>query len=115
MSNTPPRQKVLIIEDHPATRKLLQDILQKEFNIFSAQNGEEAVDLVYNNKDIDLILLDVIMPKMDGFEVCKRLKGDAQFANIPIIFLTIMGDDDDEAKGFAAGVSDKNLKRRSNK
>ena len=83
------RQKILIIDDHPATRKLLEDILKKEFDVSCAQNGTEAIEHVQNIPDFDLILLDIIMPEMDGYEVCERLKSSAQSADIPIIFLIL--------------------------
>jgi len=100
------RQKILFAEDHPATRKLLLDILEKDFDVLAASNGEEALDLVKKNSDTDLILLDILMPGIDGFEVCRRLKADKRFSKIPIIFLTVLGEDHNEKKGFKAGGLD---------
>lgn len=98
--------KILIVEDHPATRKLLENILCQEYEVLTAENGEEALVQVKDNPDIDLILLDIIMPVMDGYETCEHLKTDETSAKIPIIFLTVMGEEGDEARGFQSGVID---------
>ena len=99
--------KILVIEDHPATRKLLTDILGKEYHLLIASNGEEALGLVRENfAIIDLILLDIIMPGMNGYEVCQKVKEDKRTQDIPVIFLTVMEEEHDEAYGFAVGVTD---------
>ncbi len=99
--------KILIIEDHPATRKLLADILGKDYQLLIASNGEEALGLVRENPDtIDLILLDIIMPGMNGYEVCQKVKEDEKTRDIPVIFVTVMEEEHDEAYGFAMGVTD---------
>jgi PleD family two-component response regulator len=106
MTRLNPRQKVFFAEDHPATSKLLQDILEKDFDVLAARSGEEALDLVRNNPVIDLILLDIIMPGINGFEVCRQLKADDRFSKIPIIFLTVLGEEHNEEEGFRAGGLD---------
>lgn len=97
---------ILIIDDHPATRKLLEDILGHHYHVLVVSNGREALDLVRDNPLVDLILLDIIMPGMNGYEVCQRLKEDERTRDIPVVFLTVMEEDHDEARGFAVGVTD---------
>lgn len=97
---------ILIIDDHPATRKLLEDILGHMYHVLLASNGLEALELVRENPQIDMVLLDIIMPGMNGYEVCQRLKEDERTADIPVVFLTVMEEDHDEARGFAVGVTD---------
>lgn len=97
---------ILIIDDHPATRMLLADILQ-EYRLLVASNGQEAIELVQANPfTIDLILLDIIMPGINGYEVCQRVKADERTRDIPVVFLTVMEEEYDEAHGFAVGVTD---------
>lgn len=100
------KHTILVVEDHPATRRLLQDILSKEYHVLVTGNGEEALPLIKGNPSIDLILLDIIMPGINGYEVCETLKTNEKTRDIPIIFLTVLEEDHDEARGFAAGVAD---------
>lgn len=97
---------ILIVEDHPSTRRLLQDILAQEYQVLVASNGQEALDMVRGTPSIDLVLLDIIMPGLNGYEVCQKLKENEELRDIPVIFLTIMEEDHDEARGFAVGVAD---------
>jgi len=102
----PPKSTILIVEDHPATRRLLEDILGKDYRLLITGNGEEALALIRDNPAIDLILLDIVMPGMNGYEVCEKIKADEKTRDIPVIFLTVLEEDHDEARGFAAGVAD---------
>lgn len=102
----PSKQTILVVEDHPATRRLLHDILGKEYNVIITGNGKEAMPLISENPSIDLVLLDIIMPGLNGYEVCETLKANEQTRDLPVIFLTVLEEDHDEARGFAAGVSD---------
>ncbi len=97
---------ILIVDDHPATRKLLEDTLGHSYHVLLGSNGLEALALVRDNPMIDLILLDIIMPGMNGYEVCQRLKEEERTRDIPVVFLTVMEEDHDEARGFAVGVTD---------
>ena len=106
MSVNSSANKILIIDDHPATRKLLEDILGHEYQVLLASDGQEALDTVRDDPSIDLILLDIIMPGMNGYEVCQRLKENERTRDIPVVFLTIMEEDHDEVRGFAVGVTD---------
>ena len=99
------RQKVLIVDDTPANIAILHKILQKDYHIFFAKSGSDAVRIVRREKP-DLILLDIMMPDMDGYQVCSLLKSDPQTAHLPIIFITAMGSDEDEAKGLDCGAID---------
>ena len=102
---TPPRPKILIIDDTPANLQLLVAQLTVDFDLQIATSG--ALGLAYARQSTpDLILLDVMMPEMDGFEVCQRLNADAQLSHIPVIFLTVLGDSESERVGLALGAAD---------
>lgn len=96
--------KVLIVDDEARMRKLVKDFLvKKDYIILEAADGEEALEVFFNNNDISLILLDVMMPKMDGFEVLKEIR---KTSKVPVIILTAKGDEEDELKGFELGVDE---------
>jgi two-component system response regulator ResD len=96
--------KILIVDDESRMRKLVKDFLMKRnFEVIEAENGAEAIDIFFEEKDIELIILDVMMPKMDGWEVCREVR---QYSNIPIIMLTAKGDERDELQGFDLGVDE---------
>ena len=96
--------KILVVDDEARMRKLVKDFLTiKGFAVREAEDGEEAVDTFFKNKDIALVILDVMMPKMDGWEVCKAIR---QYSQIPIIMLTARGEERDELKGFELGVDE---------
>jgi len=97
---------VLIVDDIKANVLILENLLTKDYDISVAYSGAEALELVSGPATPDLILLDIMMPEMDGYEVCRRLKGDAATKNIPVIFVTALSDVDDEAKGLALGAVD---------
>ena len=98
------RLKVLVVDDESRMRKLVRDFLVKSnFDVLEAGDGEEALDIFYKEKDIALIILDVMMPKMDGWEVCKTIR---QYSKVPIIMLTAKSDEKDELQGFDLGVDD---------
>ncbi|MDO4492204.1 MAG: response regulator transcription factor [Lachnospiraceae bacterium] len=96
--------KILIVDDESRMRKLVRDFLvRKGYEILEAEDGEKAMDLFYAHKDIALILLDVMMPKMDGYAVCREIRKQSQ---IPIIMLTARGEERDELLGFELGVDE---------
>lgn len=100
------KQKILIVDDTPSNILFLTEVLKdQEFEIYAAGNGAEAIDIA-NSEHPDLILLDVIMKDMDGYEVCQQLKAGANTSNIPIIFITAYEDEDDEAYGLQLGAAD---------
>lgn len=96
--------KILVVDDESRMRKLVSDFLiRKNFDVLEAENGEEAVDMFFKEKEIKLIILDVMMPKMDGWQVCREIR---QFSKVPIIMLTAKGDEKDELLGFELGVDE---------
>ena len=98
------RLKVLVVDDESRMRKLVRDFLVKSnFDVLQAGDGEEALDIFYKEKDIALIILDVMMPKMDGWQVCREIR---QYSKVPIIMLTAKSDEKDELQGFDLGVDE---------
>ena len=95
---------ILVVDDEQRMRKLVRDFLTKQnFRVLEAADGEEAVDVVMENKDIVLVILDVMMPKMDGWETCREIR---QYSKVPIIMLTARGGENDELRGFELGVDE---------
>ena len=96
--------KILVVDDESRMRKLVKDFLVKrDFDVLEAENGEEAVEIFYQQKEIALIILDVMMPKMDGWQVCREIRRDSK---VPIIMLTAKSDERDELLGFELGVDE---------
>ena len=96
--------KILVVDDESRMRKLVKDFLSKKgFEVIEAENGEQALDIFFGTKDIALILLDVMMPKMDGWEVCREIR---KMSQVPIIMLTAKSDEKDELLGFELGVDE---------
>ena len=96
--------KILVVDDEARMRKLVKDFLSREnYIVKEAGDGEEAIDIFFEDNDIDLVILDVMMPKMDGWEVCKEIR---QFSKVPIIMLTAKGEESDELLGFELGVDE---------
>ncbi len=98
------KTKILIVDDESRMRKLLRDFLEREgYQILEAGDGLEAMDLFYANKDIDLIILDVMMPRMDGWQVCREVR---EYSKVPIMMLTARAEEQSELKGFELGVDE---------
>ena len=98
------RKKILVVDDEARMRKLVKDFLEKEnYMVLEAGDGMEAMDLFYANKELDLIILDVMMPKMDGWQVCREVR---QSSKVPIIMLTARAGERDELQGFELGVDE---------
>jgi Response regulators consisting of a CheY-like receiver domain and a winged-helix DNA-binding domain len=96
--------KILVVDDELRMRKLVKDFLtKKNFSVMEAADGEEAVKIFFENKDISLILLDIMMPKMNGWEVCKTIR---EYSEVPIIMLTARSEEQDELQGFEIGVDE---------
>ena len=96
--------KVLVVDDESRMRKLVKDFLvKKDFEVLEAADGEQAIEVFFADKNIDLVILDVMMPKMDGWEVCKEIR---QYSKVPIIMLTAKSDERDELLGFELGVDE---------
>ena len=99
-----PDINILVVDDEDRMRKLVRDFLvRKQYEVVEASNGEEAVDVFMENKDIVLVILDVMMPKMDGWETCREIR---QYSKVPIIMLTARGGENDELRGFELGVDE---------
>lgn len=96
--------KVLVVDNEVRIRKLVKDFLvKKEYRVLEAADGEEAVKVFFENNDIALIILDVMMPKMDGWQVCREIR---EYSKVPIIMLTAKSDEQDELTGFELGVDE---------
>ena len=96
--------KILVVDDESRMRKLVRDFLvKKDFEVLEAGDGAEAVDLFFDTKDIALVILDVMMPKMDGWQVCREIRA---YSKVPIIMLTAKSDERDELLGFELGVDE---------
>ena len=106
MKNQRDKETLLIVDDEPGNRKILMEILGREYKIIAASNGRQAIERIEKGHMPDLILLDIMMPEMDGYEVCRRLKQNALTLNIPIIFITALDEGKDETKGFEVGAVD---------
>jgi DNA-binding response OmpR family regulator len=97
-------QKILVVDDEARMRKLVSDFLVREgFEVLEAEDGEKAMDLFYSNKDIALVILDVMMPKMDGWQVLREIRESSQ---VPVVILTARADEKDELRGFELGVDE---------
>ncbi len=96
--------KILVVDDEARMRKLVKDFLiKKDYEVIEAADGQEAVDVFFEQNDISLVILDVMMPKMDGWEVLKEIRA---YSRIPVIMLTAKGDERDELKGFDSGADE---------
>lgn len=96
--------KILVVDDESRMRKLVKDFLTKShYEVLEAEDGGQALDVFYSTKDISLIILDVMMPKLDGWQVCREIR---ETSKVPIIMLTAKGDERDELQGFKLGVDE---------
>ena len=100
------KPSILVVDDTPANLTLMTGLLQDDYQVRAATSGEKALKIAYSDNPPDLILLDIMMPEMDGHEVCRRLKSDEKTRDIPIIFLTAMSEAEDEEKGLKLGAVD---------
>lgn len=98
------RLKILVVDDESRMRKLVRDFLVKAgYDVVEAGDGEEALDIFFRQRDIALVVLDVMMPKIDGWQVCRELRA---YSKVPVIMLTARGDEQDELQGFRLGVDE---------
>ena len=100
------QQKILIVDDERLNINVLADLLKPKYKIMAAINGTQALKAARSANPPDLILLDIMMPEMDGYEVCRQLKSDEATRNIPVIFVTAMSQEEDETKGLELGAID---------
>ena len=99
------KKRILVVDDTPNNIRLLHNVLRDTYQVSVATNGMDAFELI-KKEEPDLILLDIMMPDMDGYEVCGRLKSDPRFSSIPIIFVTAKSEEQDEQKGLDLGAID---------
>lgn len=102
-SSSQPR--LLLVDDHQLNIRVMYEMFRHDYEVFIALNGEQALEKCFELKP-DLVLLDVVMPRMDGYEVCRRLKADPELCDIPVIFITSHFDEADEVRGFELGAVD---------
>lgn len=96
--------KILVVDDEARMRKLVRDFLVKGgYEVIEAEDGSQALDIFFGQKDIALVILDVMMPQMDGFSVCREIR---EYSKVPVIMLTAKGDERDELQGFKLGVDE---------
>ncbi|MBU4261596.1 MAG: response regulator [Proteobacteria bacterium] len=100
------RFRLLFVDDVPANIRILVEMLRLEYDVIFTDNGPEALKLAAENPQPDLILLDIMMPRMDGYEVCRKLKENEATRVIPVMFITALVDEDDEAMGLSIGAVD---------
>ncbi len=99
-------EHILIVDDQPENLLILESFLGEEYRVYVAQSGREALDFLDQDGHADLILLDVVMPQLDGFEVCRRIKANPRLHDIPILFVTKLDSPADEAMGLSLGAED---------
>lgn len=98
------RLKILVVDDEARMRKLVKDFLSRSgFDVIEAEDGSAALDIFFEHKDIALLILDVMMPKVDGWQVCREIR---QYSQVPIIMLTAKSDERDELLGFQLGIDE---------
>lgn len=100
------KQRILIVDDMPSNIRILNDLLRDQYHISVATNGPDALQIASSKNKPDLILLDIMMPDMDGYEVCRRLKSIESARNIPVLFVTAKSEIEDEALGLSMGAVD---------
>ena len=105
-SSTPSRHTVLVVDDSPDGLQIIRQILKQQYEVRLARSGEQALQAAQQKPRPDAILLDIVMPGMDGYEVCSRLKANDATRDIPVIFLTAKTDIEDAQRGFDLGGAD---------
>ncbi|MDO5410539.1 MAG: response regulator transcription factor [Lachnospiraceae bacterium] len=107
------KNKILLVDDEPRLRKMVKDFLRRaEYDVVEAENGKQALEIFFSDSRIDLIILDVMMPEMNGWEVCREIRKESQ---VPIIMLTAKSGESDELQGFDLGADEYISKPFSNK
>ena len=106
MNEIPLKKKILIVDDAPANISILVEVLKSDYKIAPALNGEKALKLAQAGNPPDLILLDIMMPGIDGYEVCRRLQADESTKGIPVIFLSGKDSEDERQQGIELGAVD---------
>ncbi|MDN5360845.1 MAG: hypothetical protein PWQ84_1908 [Thermotogaceae bacterium] len=102
----PKKYRILIVDDERSNRKLLSELLSEEFDVVLAKNGSQVFQLLNGEQVIDLVLLDIMLPDMDGYEIIKRMKNNDNQKDIPVIFITVLDSAENEEKAFQLGAVD---------
>lgn len=102
--NSADKATILVVDDSPDTRNLIITLLENDYKLMVANGGEEALKLLQSGTVPDLIMLDIMMPGMSGYDVCRQLKADSSTCNIPVIFISAMAGEGNEAQGRALGA-----------
>jgi putative two-component system response regulator len=97
---------ILVVDDEPPNRLILEDLLAQHYSVCSVNNGRQALDYLLQGGRADLILLDVVMPEMDGFEACRKIRAEPRLQDIPVLFLTSLESVSDEEHGLSLGAAD---------
>jgi putative two-component system response regulator len=105
MEETKNHPRILVVDDAPENLMIMESILSKDYSLKMFSDSTQALEYAFAYPP-DLILLDVMMPEIDGFEICRRLKANTKLADVPVIFITSKTDVEDEERGFAVGASD---------
>lgn len=105
MSETAVRPTIMVVDDAPENLMIMEAILAKDYSLKLFNESKAALDYAFANPP-DLVLLDIMMPNIDGFETCRRLKADPGLVDIPVIFITSKNEDEYEEQGFSVGASD---------
>ena len=106
MPDSSPKNTVLVVDDSPDGLQILNEVLKRDYDVRLARGGEQALQAAMQKPQPDAILLDIMMPGIDGYEVCKRLKANDATKDIPVIFLTAKTDIEDAQRGFDLGGAD---------
>ena len=105
MKETKKLPRILVVDDAPENLMVMESVLSKDYSLNMFDDSGKALEYAFANPP-DLILLDVMMPEIDGFEICRRLKAKPELADVPVIFITAKTDIEDEERGFSVGASD---------
>ncbi|MDV7391695.1 response regulator, partial [Arthrospira platensis SPKY1] len=106
MTSIDQQPSIMVVDDTAQNLALMSELLRPQYRVVVANSGERALKLLHAGKQPDLILLDIMMPEMDGYEVIRRLKADPETERIPVVFLTAKSEVEDEAKGLSLGAVD---------
>lgn len=106
MNGNAEKYKILIVDDMAINLQVLSDFLKSDYHIKVATTGAKTIEIALSPNPPDIILLDIIMPEMDGFEICRYLKNNSETADIPVIFITAKGNAEDELQGLELGAAD---------
>jgi PleD family two-component response regulator len=106
MNSPAEKYKILIVDDMPINLQVLSDFLKSDYHIKVATTGVKTIEIAVSPNPPDIILLDIIMPEMDGLEICRLLKNNPETADIPVIFITAKGAAEDETQGLELGAAD---------